>query len=389
MITSDAVVVGGGIAGTSIAFELSKHMKVILLEAEDVPGYHSTGRSAALLLRVYGSNVIQALTRASADFFENPPEGMFEHNLISDRSILWIAANEQKKRFDDLVQEYNSASVALESMDCGHSNGVCTVLSDQYKRSNMLALDCTSKDIDVHALHQGFLRAFKMRGGEVKTRAIVHAITNRSSTWVTHSRRNSYESKYLINAAGAWCDDIAKLAGVAPLNLIPTRRTAITFNPNLHFDYQDFPLVVDVDEQFYFKPESGLMLASPADETPAPPCDAQPEEMDIAVAVHRIEQATTMRVKKIASKWAGLRTFAPDRNPIVGFDTNASGFFWFGGQGGAGIMVAPGLARAGSQLILDGSLPTDIESYCISSHELSPSRFDGQSCKKRVSNEAR
>jgi D-arginine dehydrogenase len=234
--------------------------------------------------------------------------------------------------------------------------------------------DPSSMDLDVAAIHRGYLKGLRARGGKVVADAEVSAITTATPPWRVETRAGPFEAPVLVDAAGAWADELAAMARVAPLGLVTMRRTALLFETSTDAD-PAWPLVDDADEQFYFKPESGLLLGSPADETPMPPCDVQPEELDVAIAIDRIERAASFRVTHVRRRWAGLRTFAPDRTPVVGMEKGTPGFFWLAGQGGYGIQTAPALARAAAKLLVDGVLPADLLGRGLVAEDLLPQRL--------------
>jgi D-arginine dehydrogenase len=229
--------------------------------------------------------------------------------------------------------------------------------------------------MDVHAIHQGFLQSFRRRNGELMVKAEVVRLSQTAETWEVYTTQERFNAGIVVNAAGAWCDEIGKIAGTRPIGLTPKRRTAFIFDGPTQSDLSAWPVVIDVDEQFYFKPESGRILASPADETPMPPCDVYAEDYDVALAVDRIEKATTLAIHHIRRKWAGLRSFVADKAPVVGMDTSLPGFFWLAGQGGYGIMTSPAMARAATGLIVDGRLPADLAGMGLRSEDLSPARL--------------
>jgi D-arginine dehydrogenase len=230
-------------------------------------------------------------------------------------------------------------------------------------------------DIDVHTVHRGYLRGMTAKGGRIVTDAEVTGLSRDGAGWRVATRAGEFTAPVVVNAAGAWCDEVAKLAGIAPIGLVPKRRTAITFDPPQGQAIHDWPSMIDVDEQFYFKPDAGRILASPADETPMPPCDVQPDELDIAILVDRLEQATTLQVKRIASKWAGLRSFVADKTLVAGFERGAPGFFWLAGQGGYGIQTSPTMARVAASLIAGKGLPPDLTDLGLTEATLAPARF--------------
>ncbi len=348
MITCDVVVVGAGIAGASAAWALAADRDVVLLEADEAPGRHSTGRSAALFAETYGPPLVRALTRASRAFFESPPPDFAEVPLVTPRGVLHVARADQAA---PLAQAAAAAGVA--PVDGAEARRLCPLLAEGYAAGAVFEPD--ARDIDVHALHQGYLRGFKARGGRLVTAAPVTALDRIAGHWRVVTPTLRFAAPVLVDAGGAWGDELAGLADLAPLGLVPKRRTIVLLEAPAERFAPDLPMVVDVDEAFYFKPESGRLLASPADATPCPPCDAQPEELDIAVAVDRVERATGLTFRRVVSKWAGLRTFAPDGLPVCGW--GAEGFLWLVGQGGYGIQTAPALAELAASLVRGEAAP--------------------------------
>jgi D-arginine dehydrogenase len=368
----DVLIVGAGIAGASAAYEIAPFAKVVLLERESQPGYHTTGRSAAVFAPAYGNRVIRALTAASHSFYREQAGGLAEHPVLAPRGALFVGRADQRATLDLLQAETSAEVPDLERLDRGQTLARVPVLDPAYVAGGLY--DPTSMDLDVAAIHQGYLKGLRGRGGTVVTDAEVSAIGGDAAPWRVETRAGPFEAAVLVDAAGAWADALAEMAGVAPLGLVPKRRTAILFEPSIPPD-PAWPLVIDADEQFYFKPESGLLLGSPADETPVPPCDVQPEELDVALAIDRIERAASFRVTHVRRKWAGLRTFAPDKTPAVGMDESAPGFFWLAGQGGYGIQMAPALARAAARLLVEGVLPDDLLGGGLVAEDLLPLRL--------------
>ena len=236
-------------------------------------------------------------------------------------------------------------------------------------------LDAGALAIDVHALLQGYLRMLRAAGGAIAGEAEVTGLERRDGLWHASTRAGSFAAPSVVNAAGAWADSVAALAGLSSLGLTPLRRSVLTFAAPEGLVFADWPMLVDIDEQFYLKPEAGRFLLSPADETPSPPCDAQPEELDLAIAIDRLEQATTLTVRRISHRWAGLRTFAPDRTPVLGFDPRAEGFFWLAGQGGYGIQTSAALGQAAAALLLDRPPPLALAEEGVPLSALDPARF--------------
>jgi D-arginine dehydrogenase len=373
MTDCDVLVIGAGMAGASAAWAMAEHARVLLLEREGAPGYHSTGRSAALYTETYGNQAIRALTAVTGRFLRQPPTGFSDHPLLSPRSVLLIARKDQG---DLLEREYRMATelgAVVRLISAAEALQLMPVLDTAYVADAFLEPDAA--DMDVHAIHQGFLRGFKARGGQVVTDADVSALERSGGAWSVRTSAGAFSAPIIVNAAGAWADAIAGLAGLAPIGLVPKRRTALTFDPPNGADTSVWPMCGDIAEEFYIKPEAGRLLASPADETPSPPCDAQPEEIDIAVAIERIEQATTMRISRILRKWAGLRSFVADKTPVVGFDPRAEGFFWLAGQGGYGIQTSAAMGASAAALLRGKDLPEAVRERGLREADLSPRRL--------------
>jgi len=370
----DFIVIGAGIAGASVAAELAgaRRTRVALLEMESGPGYHTTGRSAAIFAPTYGPPPIRALTRASADFFRDPPQGFASHPLLSRRDILMLARADQANSLAALIDEV-SPHAEVAHLEGDALLDVQPLLRGGYAVSGML--DRGGYDIDVDALLQGFLRRFRAVGGRLVRDAEVTRLARIGDVWRVHGGSCVFEAPVVINAAGAWAGEIGQLAGAGDIGLVPRRRTAVIVDAPEGVVIDGLPLSVDVDEEFYLKPESGRLLISPADETPSPPCDAQPDEIDIAICVDRIERAFDLSIRRVRNKWAGLRSFVADKAPVVGFSTRADGFFWLAGQGGYGIQTAPALARAAAALAQDNSVPADIVDQGLDPASLGPARL--------------
>ena len=372
MQSFDFIVVGAGIAGASAASLLAARGATLLLEREGQPGYHTTGRSAALYSEAYGNAAIRALTSGARPFFMNPPDGFAEHPLLTPRGAMFIGRADQAATLDRTAGEASVLQPSIRRIDASEARRICPVLKADYVAGAVLEPD--AMDIDVHALHQGFLRGLRSCGGRLVTDAEVEALERAGGQWRVRTSAGAFSGRVVVNAAGAWADELARLAGAAPVGLVPKRRTAILFAPPPGYDVARWPLVVDVDEAFYFKPDAGKLLGSPADETPSPPCDAQPEELDVALAVERIQQAAALPIARIERRWAGLRSFVADKTPVVGFDERADGFFWLAGQGGYGIQTAPAMARLASALIAGEAVPGDLAALGVSESVLHPSR---------------
>lgn len=371
MEQADIVVIGAGIAGASAAYELADGASVVLLEREDRPGYHTTGRSAAVFAPAYGNEPIRRLTRASQTFYEADAGGLADHAVLGARGEFLVARGDQLEALGEAERVLSVELPDLERLSGEEAVARLPVLRPDYIAAALF--DDSARDMDVAAIHQGFLNGFRRRGGRLLVDAEVLALKEGGRGWLVETKAGPFEAEVVVNAAGAWADEIAQLAGVPPVGLVPKRRTAFIFDPAAAID-SSWPVVCDVDELFYFKPESGLLLGSPADETPMPPCDIQPEDLDVALAVDRIEKATSFQVKRITRRWAGLRSFVADKTPVVGRETSKPGFFWLAGQGGYGIQTAPAMARVARALLADGTLPPDLEATSFRFQDLAPDR---------------
>lgn len=374
----DFLVVGAGMAGASAGYELASRGSVLLVEREGQPGYHSTGRSAALYTRTYGHPVVRAMTAASWSFYSAPPAGFADAPLLTPRGVLLIGRADQEAALAAAHAEGRALAPTIERLDRAATLARAPMLREDYAVGAVWEPD--AMDMDVHAIHQGYLRGLRARGGRLATDAGVTAIGRRGDLWVVETAAGIFAAPVLVNAAGAWADVVAGLAGVRPIGLVPKRRTAILFDPVFGTPSEagglgGWPMVIDVEETFYFKPDAGRLLASPADQTPVEPCDAQPEEWDVAVTVERITTAARFEVRRIAHKWAGLRSFVADKVPVVGFDPEAPGFFWLAGQGGYGIQTAPAMGRSAAALATGGVLPDDVVELGATEEALSPRRL--------------
>lgn len=347
---ADIIVIGAGIAGASAAAALARSASVIMLEMESQPGYHSTGRSAAYFAPAYGNAVVRAFTRASEAFYMQPPAGFAEVPLVRPRSAMFIATEEQRPA---LAAMHNEVA-GLQNLDTAAACARVPILSPDYLSAALE--DCSGGDMDVDAILQGYLRSFRRRGGVLQKQHRASQLRFAGGVWQVDTEDRVLRAPTVVNAAGAWADGVALSAGLGALGMTPMRRTALLVAAPAEVSIEDWPLVVDADESFYFKPDAGQLLLSPADETPTSPGDAQPEELDVAIAVDRFMRATNMDVRRVSHSWAGLRTFSPDRTFVVGYDPRAQGFFWLAGQGGYGVQSAPGIAEL-AQYLITGDTP--------------------------------
>jgi len=369
--SSDILVIGGGIAGLSAAAELASHAKVTVLEAEPQNGFHSSGRSATMLHYALGDRLVRALTLASRPFFDSPPEAFSDVPLGRRMPVLVYARDDELDGLDALDAEI-SRFATLERLDAHAVHKLCPLLRDEARHG---IADRNGIRLDPHALLQGFLRQLRALGGELHTGQRFNRAEWRMGAWhVTTEAGGGFSAPILVNAAGAWGDIVAQKAGIGPIGLRPKRRTIITFDAPSGTELEGLPFAKTVGDELYFAPESGRLFASPMDEVPSDPCDAQPDEYEVALAAARVEERTVVKVERIHSRWAGLRTFAPDRRPVAGFAPRSDGFFWLVAQGGFGLQTSPVMARIAATLIADTPWPIAE----VSAAELSPTRFAGQ-----------
>lgn len=338
----DIAIIGAGMAGASLAAELAPHARVLLLEAEDAPGYHATGRSAAFWEKTYGGPGVVPLTLASGAY-------LYEHGFLTPRGALFIGRAEDSAAMDAHVATFAGTGVVTHRLTpAALAEKVPHIRPEWSEALHQPA--CA--DIDVAGLHQHYLAAARRQGVAVACRARVAGLAREGGAWtITSERGETWRAATIVNAAGAWADEIARLAGVRPIGITPLRRTVAVVRVEPAAP-ADLPLVLDIGGGFYFKPDAGRLWLSPHDEIPSDPCDAAPEEIDVAIAIDRFQQVTDWRIAAVERRWAGLRSFAPDRMPVYGFDPEAGDFFWFAGQGGFGIQTAPAAARLGAQVLL-------------------------------------
>ena len=369
----DFLVVGAGMAGASAAFWLAERGRVVVLEQEDVAGYHTTGRSAAMYMQTYGGPLTKGLAVTGRSFLTDPPSDFAASPLLSPREVLYVGRADQIDMLDRFYEENRRRVPTLARLDANQALEQPVPLREGYVAGAVLEPE--AEEIDVAALHQGFLRGLRARGGTLMTEAAVTALVRARGLWHAETPAGAYCAPVVVNAAGAWCDAVAACAGVAPIGLQPKRRTAFIFDGPADGVVDGWPMVHDIDDAFYLKPDAGRILGSPADETPSEPCDVYPEELDIAIGADRIMQATTLDIRHIRNKWAGLRSFVRDRQPVAGFDVAAEGFFWLAGQGGAGIMTAPALGMVTAALVTGEPLPRAAAAHGIAAERLGPGRL--------------
>ncbi|NMY67046.1 FAD-binding oxidoreductase [Pseudomonas sp. WS 5414] len=374
MIQADFIIIGGGIAGASTGYWLSRHGRVIVLERESHPAYHSTGRSAALYTAAYGTAQVRALTLASRDFFDHPPEGFCDHPLLTPRGEMTVDFTGDPA---ELNNQYLSAKATVPEMQLLSADEACARLPILRREKVHGALyDPSASDIDTDALHQGYLRGIRRHQGQVYTDHEVPGLhRDEQGLWQVQTSGQGFSAPVLINAAGAWADQIGAMAGARPLGLQPKRRAAFIFAGPEGLDTHRWPMLVSLDESFYMKPDAGMFLGSPANADPVEPHDVQPEELDIALGIYQIEEATTLSIRRPTRTWAGLRSFVSDGDLLAGFDPQVPGLFWVAGQGGYGIQTSPAMGQASAALVRGQPLPEQLTRFGLESAMLSPARL--------------
>ena len=372
----DYLVVGAGIAGASVAWHLAPHGRVGLLEREAQPGYHATGRSAAMFMETYGTPMVRALTRASRAFYASPPAGFTEHPILTPRGCMHVAKPGQERELAEAFEVLRASSSGVERLSVREVLALCPVLREDMVCGAVHEPD--AMDMDVHALHQGYLRGYRARGGLSLHDAEFAQGTRQGGRWAVRlADGRSCTAATLVNAAGAWADVVAQRSGVAPIGLQPRRRTAFTFEAPAGAAIAGWPTVIAVDERYYFKPDAGQLLGSPANADPVDPQDVQPEEIDVATGIHCIEEMTTLQIRRPRNTWAGLRSFVPDGDLVVGADTEAPGFFWLAAQGGYCIQTAAAVSELAAAQLTGAPMPDHLARCGVRAESLSPMRLRG------------
>jgi len=371
MQTADIIVIGAGIAGISAAAELAAEATVTVLEMEAQPGYHASGRSAAYFAVAYGKKIIRDITSCCESFLLEPPDGFADVQLLRPRDSMFFGREDQAEKLLSLQQD----NPRLQFLDATAVRERVPVFARDYLYGAMW--DPKGGDLDVDALLQGFLRMFRRQGGKFYASHLVSGLEHSGGVWTVTAGSQQFQAPIVVNAAGAWVERVARLAGLGSLGIEPLRRTALTIDPPGGAEIRNWPEMVDADEDFYFKPDAGQIMISPADETPSEPCDAQPEDIDVAMGVYRFEQATGLDIRCVNHSWAGLRTFAPDRVFVAGFDPRAEGFFWFAGQGGYGVQSSPAMARLTRFLVTGAAPEGDFSTVLDYIDDVAPDRLIG------------
>lgn len=366
LIDTDIAIVGSGIAGVGLAAEIAGDFRVVILEQESRPAYHSTGRSAAIFIRNYGNAPIRALSRASAPMFEEPDQSLFAHPLISQRGLLYVANEEGLPHHQELMDQADG----MQAVSPDQAVAMVPILKRDWVAA--AAYEHDAQDIDVNSLHEGWLRRARAAGMALLTDTPATRAERRDGKWLIQTPKGTVRADVIVNAAGAWADTVAQLCGLQPLGIQPMRRSIAVLPGPDNLDISRWPLVCDSADSWYCKPEAGKIYVSPSEEIPVDPHDAFVDDMVLAEGLDRFEQATTYSVTRVERSWAGLRSFAPDRTPVAGFDNRADGFFWLAGQGGYGIQTSPALSRLAGQLIRRAPPEAAVESVVDA---LSPNRF--------------
>lgn len=369
----DFIVVGGGIAGAGVADALAAGARVALLEAEPQPGYHSSARSAALFAPNYGSDAFRALASVSGAFLRSPPGNFCAVPLLRPRGALNIARSDQIPQLEASASEIRARGGDIRELSFAAAREFVPLLRSAYVARATYEPDVF--DIDVAALLQGYLSRGKARGVQLLLGERVTAANFDGAAWHVSRRAETISGRVLVNAAGAWADELASACGGTPLGLRPLRRTAALIEAPPQQPVNDWPTVFDIDEHFYLKPDAGRLLISPADEEPTPPGDVHADDMAVAVAVDRIQTALDIEVRRVKHSWAGLRTFAPDRNPVIGFDAQLPNFFWFCGQGGYGIQTSPAGSQLAAALARGDAVPQELAALGLTATQVSPTRL--------------
>jgi D-arginine dehydrogenase len=366
----DVAIVGGGIAGASLAAELAPQLKVLLLEGEDQPGYHSTGRSNALWHATYGGPQIVPLTMASGPWLQSPPEEIAQTGFLRPRGGLIVGRADERYLIDAFMREFAESGVPLDRLSGALLRDMIPGLRPNWTDA-VLEVDC--EDIDVARLHAAYLASARRNGVTLMTRSPLQAAVRESGIWALSTLGACHSAHTLVNAAGAWAERVAEMAGAKPVGITPYRRTIVQLR--LAIDVSpDLPFLIDASSSVYFRPEGrNRVWLSPQDETPSPACDVAPDELDIAIAIDRFQQLVDWPIAAVEHSWAGLRSFAPDRLPVFGFDPDCSGFFWCAGQGGFGIQTAPAAAKLCAALLTGNSRDPMVAD--IDAEIYAPSRF--------------
>lgn len=371
----DYLIVGAGMAGVSLAYRLPRDAQVLILERESHAAYHSTGRSAAMFVETYGTETIRALTVAGNDFFSHPPEGFTDQPILLPRGVLYVGTAEQQDLLDSQYQDWLEQGLDVSRLSAEQALALVPCLDPETLAGALY--DGQGQDMDVHALHQGFLKGAQAKGVSLRLDAEVVSAQWDGECWDVQleGEATRLRTRVLVNAAGAWADTLAQRCGVQALGIQPKRRSAFLFSPPEGGDHRQWPAVIDIGEEFYFKPDAGMLLGSPANADDVQAHDVVAEELDVATGIYRIEERTRLRIRRPSHTWAGLRSFAPDGELVIGQDAQCPGFFWLAGQGGYGIQTAAGASLLAASLLQQQELPESLKALNIDPAVVSPARF--------------
>lgn len=371
----DYLIVGAGMAGVSLAYRLPRDAQVLILERESHAAYHSTGRSAAMFVETYGTETIRALTVAGNDFFSHPPEGFTNQPILLPRGVLYVGTAEQQDLLDSQYQDWLEQGLDVSRLSAEQALALVPCLDPDTLAGALY--DGQGQDMDVHALHQGFLKGAQAKGVSLRLDAEVVSAQWDGECWDVQleGEATRLRTRVLVNAAGAWADTLAQRCGVQALGIQPKRRSAFLFSPPEGVDHRQWPAVIDIGEEFYFKPDAGMLLGSPANADDVQAHDVVAEELDVATGIYRIEERTRLRIRRPSHTWAGLRSFAPDGELVIGQDAQCPGFFWLAGQGGYGIQTAAGASLLAASLLQQQELPESLKALNIDPAVVSPARF--------------
>lgn len=373
MQTFDIAIIGGGIAGISLAYFLSPHRSVVVLEREDALGYHSTGRSAAEFTLRDNPPLVNALARASHAFLMEPPAGFADVPLLIERGSIILGTEDKAALVRARFEQAKAQGIAVEWLDEAAMLARAPMLKPSYAAAAYFDPDYW--DIEVDALLQAYARHARRHGAQILEKRQLTGARRVGDRWLIETNEETIGAGRVVNAAGGWADSVAELCGVTPMGIVPHRRTAITVDLPDGVDASRLPEINEIEDTFYFKPEGGRLLASPADATPCEAADVQPEELDVAYAAHYVEEATTLNVRRIFKSWAGLRSFSADRLPVIGPAKDAENFFWLAGQGGYGILTSPALGSLAAALLTESPVPVPLAREGIGADTFSPARF--------------
>jgi D-arginine dehydrogenase len=372
----DVIVIGGGIAGISAAARIARHAETVVLERESALGYHSSGRSATFYHFGIGNDCVRGMTAASSDFFANPPAAFADVPLWTEKPALFIADSATLPALNALQVEMDRFTKTVRRVGPEEMLGIVPVLKTGEDGIVAGLLDTGGRKLDADALLQANARAFRSAGGAIVFDANVSGLAFDGVHWNVDMPNGSYSARIVVNAAGAWADEVARSVGVRPLGLQPLRRTIIGFAPPADLDVSGWPFLKTVSEEgFYMLPDAGLLLASPMDVTPHEPCDVQPDDYDIALAAWRVEEATTLKISRVSTRWAGLRSFVADKIPTAGFANDMPGFFWLAGQGGYGLQTSPAMAAAVESIMFDLPWPEELSQQGVRPEQIRPDRL--------------